>query len=90
MDRIENIPILKQMYGVINDMNNCWYNASKGAKKSKVSIKIQPNWKSMSKDYFQHQQVTSDVLLYLHKPTDQFWKHYSNMVSNIAVLRNVP
>ena len=29
---------LKQMYGVINDMETCEYNASKGAKKSKVSV----------------------------------------------------
>ena len=38
MDRIDEIPSLKQMCGVINDMENCEYNASKGAKKSKVSI----------------------------------------------------
>ena len=43
MDRIDEMPSLKQMYGVINDMDNCEYNASKGAKKSKKSIKIQPN-----------------------------------------------
>ena len=38
MDRIDEMPSLKQMYGVINDMENCEYNASKEAKKSKVSI----------------------------------------------------
>ena len=35
MDRIDEMPILKQMYGVINDMETCEYNASKEAKKSK-------------------------------------------------------
>ena len=39
MDRIDEMQILKQMYGVINDINNCKYSASKGAKKSKGSIK---------------------------------------------------
>ena len=39
MDRIDEMPSLKQMYGVINDMENCEYNASNGGKKSKVSIK---------------------------------------------------
>ena len=38
MDRIDEMPSLKQMYGVINDMENCEYNAFKGAKKPKVSI----------------------------------------------------
>ena len=38
MDRIDEMSSLKQMYGVINDMENCEYNAFKGAKKSKVSI----------------------------------------------------
>ena len=38
MDRIDEMPSLKQMYGVINDMENCEYNAFKGAKKSKVAI----------------------------------------------------
>ena len=38
MDRIDEMPSLKQMYGVINDMENCEYNASKEANKSKVSI----------------------------------------------------
>ena len=38
MDRIDEMPSLKHMYGVINDMENCEYNASKGTKKSKVSI----------------------------------------------------
>ena len=38
MDRIDEMPSLKQMYGVINDMENCECNAFKGAKKSKVSI----------------------------------------------------
>ena len=37
MDRIDEMPSLKQMYGVINDMVNCEYNAFKGAKKSKLS-----------------------------------------------------
>ena len=39
MDRIDEMPSLKQMYGVINDMENCEYNAFKGPKKSKVSIR---------------------------------------------------
>ena len=39
MDRIDEMPSLKQMYGVINDMENCEYNAFKGAKKSKLSIR---------------------------------------------------
>ena len=34
MDRIDEMPSLKQMYGVINDIETCEYNASKGAKKS--------------------------------------------------------
>ena len=38
MDRIDEMPSLKQMYGVINDMENCEYNAFKGPKKSKVYI----------------------------------------------------
>ena len=38
MDRIDEMPSLKQMYGVINDMETCEYNGFKGAKKSKVSI----------------------------------------------------
>ena len=38
MERIDEMPSLKQMYGVIYDMENCEYNAFKGAKKSKVSI----------------------------------------------------
>ena len=38
MDIIDEMPSLKQMYGVMNDMENCEYNAFKGAKKSKVSI----------------------------------------------------
>ena len=38
MDRIYEMQSIKQMYGVINDVENCEYNASKGAKKSKVSI----------------------------------------------------
>ena len=38
MDRIDETLSLKQMYGVINDIENCEYNASKGAKNSKVSI----------------------------------------------------
>ena len=40
MDRIDEMPSLNQMYGVItcNDMDNFEYNAFKGAKKSKVSI----------------------------------------------------
>ena len=38
MDRLDEMSSLKQMYGVINDMENREYNASKGAKKSKVSI----------------------------------------------------
>ena len=38
MDRIDEMPSLKQMYGVINDMENCEYNAFKGTKKLKVSI----------------------------------------------------
>ena len=38
MDKIIEMPSLKQMYGVIEDMENCEYNASKGAKKSKASI----------------------------------------------------
>ena len=38
MDRSDDMPSLKQMYGVINEMENCEYNASKGAIKSKVSI----------------------------------------------------
>ena len=37
MDRIDEMPSLKQMYGVINDMENCEYNGFKGAKKSKLS-----------------------------------------------------
>ena len=37
MDRIDEMPSLQKMYGVINDMESCAYNASKGAKKSKVS-----------------------------------------------------
>ena len=32
------MPSLKQMNGVINDMENCEYNVSKGAKKSKAPI----------------------------------------------------
>ena len=43
MDRINEMPSSRQMYGVINDMENCEYNASKSAKKSKVSVKIRPN-----------------------------------------------
>ena len=39
MDKIDEIPSLKEMYGMTNDMENCEYNASKGAKKSKVSTK---------------------------------------------------
>ena len=39
MDRIDEMPSLKQMFAAINDMENCEYNASKGAKKSKVSMK---------------------------------------------------
>ena len=39
MDRIDEMPSLKQINRVINDMETCEYNASKGAKKSKVSIK---------------------------------------------------
>ena len=38
MDRIDEMPSLKQIYRVINDMENCEYNAFKGAKKLKVSI----------------------------------------------------
>ena len=38
MDRIDEMSSLKQMYGVINVLENYKYNASKGAKKSKVSI----------------------------------------------------
>ena len=38
MGRINEMSSLKQMYGMINDMENCEYNASKGAKKSKVSM----------------------------------------------------
>ena len=38
MDRIDKMPSLKKMYGVIDDMENCEYNAFKEAKKSKVSI----------------------------------------------------
>ena len=38
MDRIDEMSSLKQMHGVINDMENCEYNEFKGAKKSKVSI----------------------------------------------------
>ena len=39
MDRNDKMPSLKQMYGVINDMETCEYNLPKGAKKSKLSIK---------------------------------------------------
>ena len=38
MDRIDEMPSLKQMLAAINDPEICEYNASKGAKKSKVSI----------------------------------------------------
>ena len=38
MDKVDEMLRLKQLYGVINDMENCEYNASKGAKKSKVCI----------------------------------------------------
>ena len=38
MDKIDEMQSLKQMYGVISDMENCEYNAFKGAKKSKLSI----------------------------------------------------
>ena len=38
MDRIDEMSSLKQMYGVINDMENCEYNAFKEEKKSKLSI----------------------------------------------------
>ena len=38
MDRIDEMSSLMQMYRVINDIENCEYNASKGAKKSKVFI----------------------------------------------------
>ena len=33
MDRINQMPSLKQMYGVINSMENCEYNTSERAKK---------------------------------------------------------
>ena len=39
MDGIDEMPSLKHMYRVIDDIDNCEYNAFKGAKKSKVSIK---------------------------------------------------
>ena len=39
MERIDEMPRLKQVYGVINDIENSEYNASKWAKKSKVSMK---------------------------------------------------
>ena len=38
MDRIDEMPSLKQIYGVTNYMENCEYNASKGAKKSKEYV----------------------------------------------------
>ena len=38
MDRIDEMPSLQKMYGVINDMENCEYNAFKEAKKLKLSI----------------------------------------------------
>ena len=35
MDRVNEMQSLKQMYGVINGMNNCEYNAEKGTEISK-------------------------------------------------------
>ena len=53
MDRIDKMLSLKQMYGVINYKENCEYNASKGAKKSKVSTTKYDQLKNMSKDSFE-------------------------------------
>ena len=41
MDKIDEMPILKQMYGVINDMETCEYNASKRVKKSKTYVQTE-------------------------------------------------
>ena len=54
MDRIDEMPSLKQMYGVINDMDNCEYNAFKGGEEIEIVYnKIRPNWENMSKDSFE-------------------------------------
>ena len=81
------------MYGVINDMENCEYNASKGAKKSKMSITI----------YDQTERICPKTLLnntkrlrtysyiYINRQTslENTIRKGRKIVQKIAVLRNV-
>ena len=54
MDRIDEMPSLKQMYGVINDVENCEYDAfQRGEEIESVYNKIRPYWKNISKVSFE-------------------------------------
>ena len=93
MDRIDEMASLKQMYLVINDMGNCEYNASKGAKKSKVSLT----------KYDQTERICPKTLLnnikllrtysyiFINRQTsfENSIRKGREIVSKIALLRNV-
>ena len=93
MDRIDEMQSLKQMYGVINDIENCEYNAFKGAKKLKVSIA----------KYGQTERICPNTLLnnikrlrtysyiFINRQTsfENTFQKGREIVSKIAALRNV-